>query len=338
MPHEIYKRGKVWHYRGTVAGRRLRGSCGTAEKAVAQRIAAEAESRAWKSHLDGPGAHITFAQATLAYLDAEKSTRFIAKIADYWKDTSIREITAGGIKQSAIILYPNAVGATRNRQVIAPTNAIINHAAGLGWCSPIKAMRFPVEAKTKQPVTLEWVEAFAEQASPHLSALCFFMFGTGARIGEAVALTWGDLNLAKRTAKLTGLKPKPWTRYAHLQPRVVAAIANIISDRNHDERVFQYHAAGKVKQVWENAVKRAGIERLTPHCCRHGFATSLLQSGIDAKTVAQAGGWKDVGTVMKFYAHAMADVTVTDTLFGTALTQLDKGDLVTISKQKRKAI
>lgn len=28
-------------------------------------------------------------------------------------------------------------------------------------------------------------------------------------------------------------------------------------------------------------------------------------------------GWKDVGTVMKFHAHAMDDPTITDVLFGT---------------------
>ena len=43
----------------------------------------------------------------------------------------------------------------------------------------------------------------------------------------------------------------------------------------------------------------------------------MLQAGIDPKTVAVCGGWKDVGTVMKFYAHAMDDPTVTDVLFGT---------------------
>ena len=41
MPLKVYKRGGIWHYRGTVAGRRLRGSTGTASKEIAQRIASE---------------------------------------------------------------------------------------------------------------------------------------------------------------------------------------------------------------------------------------------------------------------------------------------------------
>jgi len=41
------------------------------------------------------------------------------------------------------------------------------------------------------------------------------------------------------------------------------------------------------------------------------------------KTVAMLGGWKDVATLVKTYAHAMNDKTVTDLLFGTDLTQSD---------------
>jgi integrase len=336
MSLKITKRGSVWHYAGTVAGRRLRGSCGTSDKAIAQRVAAEAEAREWKRHLDGPGAHVTFAQAAIAYRQAEKSTRFLDPVENHWQDTPIREITPGGIRQSAIKLLPKAKGATRNRQVIVPTQAIINHAASLDWCSPIRVKRFDVDAKTKQPATEAWVEAFAAHASPHLGALCYFMFGTGARIGEAVGMMWQDLDLVARTASLHGRKPKPWTRTAHLPPPVLAAIANIPSDRKPGDLVFGYLEAGNVKQVWDHAVRRAGIDRLTPHSCRHGFATTLLQRGIDPKTVAQAGGWKDVATVMKFYAHAMDDRTVTDRLFGTNLTQTAKIKDITIGKQRTK--
>lgn len=68
----------------------------------------------------------------------------------------MREITPEAVRQSVFKLYPKAKGATRNRQVIVPTQVIINHAAGLGWCSPMKV---------KEIVTPEWAEAFAAHAS-----------------------------------------------------------------------------------------------------------------------------------------------------------------------------
>ncbi|SFO91230.1 tyrosine-type recombinase/integrase [Tranquillimonas alkanivorans] len=339
MPLKLTKRGKIWHYSGTVAGRRLRGTTGATDKAIAQRIAAETEAAEWKRHLDGPGAHVTFAQASIAYRQAEKPDRFLEKIEDHWQDTPIREITPGAIRQSAMTLYPNATGATRNRQVIVPTQAIINFAAELEWCAPIKVKRFPVNAKEKVPASREWVEAFAAQAEadhlPHLAALCLFMFGTAARIGEAVRLTWGDVDFISRSAVVRIRKPKPWNRTAHLPQPVVVALANIQSNRNPEELVFGYAGRGSVKDAWNNTITRAGIERLTPHSCRHGFATTMLRAGVDVKTVAKAGGWKDAATVLKTYAHALEDPTVSDAVFGTEVTHAESVAHVTIDNQRK---
>lgn len=340
MPLEIYKRGAIWHYRGTVAGRRLRGTTGATEKAIAERIAAEKEAAGWRRHLDGPGAYVTFAQAAIAYRDAGKSVRFLEPIEDHWRDTVIRDVTTGAIRQSAIKLYPNVSGATRNRQVIVPTQAVINHAAELEWCSPIKVRRFPISTKTKTPVTTEWVGAFAKQANKddlrHLAGLCLFMFGTGARRGEACALLWSDVDLFAKTASIRQTKIDD-TRIAHLPPPVAIALANIPSNHHPDDPVFGYANGESVGQVWRNVAVRAGISPLSPHSCRHGFATTMLQAGIDPKTVAVRGGWKDVATVMKHYAHAMADPTVTDVLFGTNLTQDTNDKSLTNRKKRNKA-
>lgn len=101
----------------------------------------------------------------------------------------------------------------------------------------------------------------------------------------------------------------------------MAALANIPSNRNPDDQVFKYVDRESVRQVWDAAIKRAGIKKLSPHSCRHGFATSMLHAGIDVKTVAKLGGWKDVATLVRTYAHAMGDSTVTNVLFGTPLTR-----------------
>lgn len=340
MPLGLYRRGDVWHYRGTVAGRRLRGSTRATDKALAQRIAAEAEAAEWRRHLDGSGAHVTFAQAAIAYRDAEKPDRFLARVEDHFRDTPVRQITGEAIRQAARVLYPKAGPATRNRQAIAPAQAIINHAAALGWCDPVKVRRFPVRSEPKKPATLEWARAFAAQATddglPHLGALALFMFGTGARIGEAVALAWADVDLDGRRATIRQTKVED-TRHAHLQGEVVAALANIPSNRDPAARVFGYAARDSVRPAWAAVIDRADLEPLTPHCCRHGFATTMLRRGFDVKTVARMGGWKDAATVLRTYAHATEDPTVTDALFDTGSTQGAGGNPVTHPIIGRKA-
>jgi len=327
MPLKLTKREGVWQYSGTVAGRRLRRSTGTADKALAERIRAEAEAAAWKHHLDGPEAHVTFAQASIAYRDAEKSDRFLDRIEDFWRDTPIRKITGEAIRSAARKLYPDAKGATRNRQVIVPTAAIINYAAELGWCAPVKVKRFPVEVKEKICVTPEWAAAFALEASPHLGALCLFMFGTGARISEALSITWADVDLSARTVLIHQTK-NSLQRLAHLPQPVVVALGNIPSNRKPGDQVWTYADRSCVSQPWKNAEARAGLDHRSPHCCRHGFATQMLRAGYDVKTVAKMGGWKDATVVLRTYAHAIEDRTVTDAVFGTNLAhRQNDGDI-----------
>lgn len=329
MPLKIHKRGNVWHYRGTVAGRRLRGSTGTASKETAARIAANIEAREWKCRLDGPQSVLTFAQAAMLYRSAHKPDRFLPPIEDYWKDTLVKDITAGAIRQSALTLYPNAIGATRNRQVIVPTQAIINHAAESGLCPKISVSRYEVTSKIKTPATLEWVRAFMDHSPPHLAGLCCFMFLTGARVSEALALEWDDVDLKERRALIRQTKVGS-ERRPHLPPMLVVALANI--PREKGRGVFRYTAKASADKSWRAAVKRAGIAPLSFHSCRHGFATALLRAGVDVVTIAKLGGWKTPQHVLQTYGHASDDVTLTDRISGTNLTQAGNG------KAKRKAV
>lgn len=321
MPLKLYRRGKIWHFRGTVAGRRIRGSCKTADQAIAARQAAEIEAREWKCNFDGPQAVLTFSQAALMYRGAGKPTRFLDRVEDYWKDTLVRDIKPSSIRTMALELYPNASNATRNRQAIIPCQAIINNAAESELCPHVRVKRFKVDKKIKPAFTIEWVEKFCEHASPHLGALALFMFATGARISEALAVEWEHVDLERRTVLIPRSKIAE-QRQVHLPARLMVAIANLPRMKNRP--VFFYRKRCDMHNLWDATVKRAGLKRMTAHSGRHGFATTILRSGIDPKTGAWLGGWKNIRHFMETYAHAIEDITLNDGIFDTQLTQTPK--------------
>lgn len=146
-----------------------------------------------------------------------------------------------------------------------------------------------------------------------------FMFLTGCRPGEALAVDRErDLNLQARTVIIRETKVRN-ERRAHLPIPLVAALANlpIIPGRP----LFVYRNTDDLMQAWDRVIVRAGIQRLTPHCCRHGFATELLRAGIDVITVAWLGGWESPEHVLKTYGHALKKRDLTDVLIDTPLTQ-----------------
>ena len=155
-------------------------------------------------------------------------------------------------------------------------------------------------------------------SSSHLGALACFMFLTGARISEALSLTWTEVELGARLALIRQTKTGA-ERKAHLPPELVAALANIPGKR--EGKVFRYSSADTAKFPWRNAIKRAGIKPLTFHAMRHGFATAALQAGINPVDVAKLGGWKSPQHVFATYGHASDDHTLTDRLTDTPLTQ-----------------
>lgn len=315
MPLKIYRRkgSAVYHYRGTLAGHRLRGSSGTSNKETAQRIASSIEDKFWKRGLDGKEKGLTWPKAVALYISSGKSSRFLTKLVKYWGDAKIADINSGSIKQAGIDIYPNAKNSTRNRQVIVPALAVINHCAELNLCPPLRMKRFKVDAEIKKPITQEWIADFRRHASrPDIAALALFMFATGARISEALAVQWADIDLKARKVLIRQTKLGN-EREAHLPASLFVAIANL----PRGKKPFNFAGHSSALKAWEATIKRAGIEPLTFHSCRHGFATGLLRAGIDVVTIAKLGGWKSPAHVFKTYGHANDDVTQTDKLFDT---------------------
>ena len=145
-------------------------------------------------------------------------------------------------------------------------------------------------------------------------ALLEFLYGTGARVSEAVAVDVLDVDLENRTATVTGKGSRQ--RMVPLGSYAIDAISDYLPARmdlrkgaTDPGRLF-LNARGRPltrQGVWE-IVKRngqkAGIpaEKLSPHVLRHSAATHMVEGGADLRSVQEILGHASISTT-QVYTH-----------------------------------
>lgn len=143
-------------------------------------------------------------------------------------------------------------------------------------------------------------------------AILEFMYGTGCRVGELVALDQEDLDLEAGTAIVTGKGSKqrlvPLGRYA------VEAILAYLPDRlalrqagGRDSGALFLNRRGKrlTRQgVWglvKKYANSAGLgEEVSPHALRHSAATHMVEGGADLRSVQEILGHATIRTTQVY--------------------------------------
>lgn len=145
-------------------------------------------------------------------------------------------------------------------------------------------------------------------------ALLEFLYATGARVGEVVAIDVLDVDLERRSATVTGKGDRQ--RVVPLGEYAVDAIEWWLPYRmelrhgNRDPGRLFLNARGRPltrQGVWEivkRQGKRAGIpaQRLSPHVLRHSAATHMVEGGADLRTVQEILGHASISTT-QVYTH-----------------------------------
>ncbi len=137
-------------------------------------------------------------------------------------------------------------------------------------------------------------------------ALLELLYGTGARISEAVGLDVDDLDLDGASVRLEGkggrARVVPLGRYA--QDALSAYLTRarpVLASRRASPAVFLSRRGTRLSRqsAWtalRAAALTAGVDGVSPHVLRHSFATHLLDGGADVRVVQELLGHASVST------------------------------------------
>jgi integrase len=319
MPLKLVRRpgSPNWYIRGTVRGVSIIETTGVPDKEQAETIRAKREWEILQASVHGRAATATFLEATVLYLEGGGEVRFIEPLAKHFGTTPLSRIGQAAIDNAAKVLYPSASPATWNRQVYTPVSAVLNFAAKRGLCN-FRQLDRPEEP----PGRVRWIspdeaDRLIGCCALHLKPLVTFLFGTGARLSEALYLDWRNVDLARGhvqfindTATQNRTKNRE-SRGVPLHARVVTALAEL---EHRDGTVFRRpdglpyerkrkgDGGGQIKVAFGGACRRAGIADFHPHDCRHTWATWHYAANRDLTALMKLGGWKSERMVLR-YAH-----------------------------------
>jgi integrase/recombinase XerD len=139
-------------------------------------------------------------------------------------------------------------------------------------------------------------------------ALLEVLYGTGARISEAVGLAADDVDLADRSVLLCGKGGKqrrvPLGSFAAaaVEGYLVQARPALATAGRGTPILFLNSRGGPLSRqsawtVLRTAAERAGLAAgVSPHTLRHSFATHLMEGGADVRVVQELLGHSSVTT------------------------------------------
>jgi integrase len=147
----------------------------------------------------------------------------------------------------------------------------------------------------------------------HLRPLVLIALNTGLRRGELLGLTWEAVNFPAKLLTVTSATAKSGhTRRIPLNGEALAVL-KAWHDRQAkpgaDALVFPGHEGERMARIdtsWRSLMKVAGLKDFRLHDCRHHFASSLVQAGVDLYTVKELLGHSEIAMTER-YSHLAPD-------------------------------
>ena len=166
------------------------------------------------------------------------------------------------------------------------------HTLGVDW--PLvtrKKVRQPL--RKRLPVPIAWEDGhrlIAALERPDYQLCCSLMLALGLRIGDVVPLTVHSIDATQMLVRVIGKRNKE--RVLPLPETLLAALRRFWLTHRHRRLLFPNGrgtaplCVNSLRHAFNQARDTLGIPKtIKPHSLRHGFATHLLENGVDIRIV-----------------------------------------------------
>ena len=252
--------------------------------------------------------------------------RDLRRYVGFLHDRGIREPAAIGEAEVSAFLRSLREGDAEHRS-LGPSSAAravvavrglhrFLHREGFSTLDPAGGVRPPTPPRRlPKAIPLEQVEQLLAAATADGAALALrdralleVLYGTGARISEAVGLDRDDLDLEGGTVLLRGKGGKqrvvPVGTYAReaVEGYLVRSRPQLAATGPSTPALFLNARGGRLSRqsawtVLRTVASRAHLAtHISPHTLRHSFATHLLDGGADVRVVQELLGHASVTT------------------------------------------
>jgi integrase len=176
--------------------------------------------------------------------------------------------------------------------------------------------------KETRPPSAEHFLAILTAAPERFRLLLLVLEQGGLRVGEAVSLAWGDVDVAGSRLRLPASATKrDRARWVSLPAWLTERIEETcpLEDRTPARRVFQGLTEGSTLNAMRRACRDSGIPHYTPHDLRHRRISLWHASGVPARELADRAGHAKASMSLDVYSHVMPTEEVAEQGLATLL-------------------
>jgi integrase len=298
--------GEWWIRYADATGRIRREKAGTKSAAITlyhkRKLEALQGKKLPESLRRAPVSFRVIAQDALAYSESEKrsapSDRYrMKKLLEWFGDRQANSISAEEVEQRFEGRGWSAATWNRYRALLSLTYRLAIR-SGKVKENPARVVRHRAENNGRIRFLSREEEArlraaIRELFPEHLPEFVLAMH-TGLRLSEQYYGLWKDVDFEGRG------------RTSHVRLNATALGALVELRRRTGASEFVCGGARSPRGWFERALRAAGICDFTWHCLRHTFASRLVMSGADLRTVAELLRDKTLAMVVR-YAHLAPD-------------------------------